>query len=373
MNLFSLVSIGEAERSLPDLLDRIDKGEDLSDTPGFWCKEINGNIKRNIIQELEPNIDSNPFPDYSIFNISEIEKANNGWVALMITRGCPYNCYYCCNHILRSLYPNQKTYVRIPKPNHAIKIIKNVLKYYKEPKGIAFADDLLIINEDWFLEFARLYKEHINLPFTCNGRFNHFTENIIKSLKHSGCREIHLGIESGSEWLRRNVINRPSSNKQIIDCFKLLKQAGIKTFAYNIIGFPFETKNLMYDTFRINKFAKPDRGAIFYFYPFPGTKLFNVCKQYNLLIDEDKLPFGYRDKLTIKDIHCSEKDCRKIYNKIYLYFLSRTIVDAVGLPKVFKAIIYTIFNVSPYFFVTLTSKRSKIKTVLRSWLYKLRH
>lgn len=344
MGFFSGVAIGDAEKSLPELLLRIDHNDDISSVHGFWWQGKDGVIQRNPIPPLDSNLANIPMPDYSIFNTDAIAEENSGWISVMLTRGCPYNCYYCCNHVLREIYPIKKDYVRLPSVEYAIKLIENGMSFYSEVKGINFADDLLIFNQAWFLQFAKLYKEYVGLHYTCNGRIEHCSDEVIIALKESGCSLVHLGIESGSEWLRHNILNRHPSNQQIIDTFSRLRQAKINTLSYNIVGFPFETEKHMKETLAINKFVKPDMGAVFYFYPFPGTKLFNTCKEYDLLLelDEELAPSGYRERFMIKDIHCSEVDCKKVYQKICIFLFSRRLVSSLNLPNIFGTFIYWI-------------------------------
>ena len=104
---------------------------------------------------------------------------------------------------------------------------RNGIKFYRKVNGINFADDLLILNKGLFGEFAQEYKRTIGLPYTCNGRVEHFSDEIIASLKESGCTAVGIGVESGSEWLRKHILNRHHSNQQIASFFASVKQTGI--------------------------------------------------------------------------------------------------------------------------------------------------
>jgi len=240
------------------------------------------------------------------------------------------------------------------------------------PGDTYFADDLLIYREMWFEKFSALYKAKIGLPYTCNGRIEHFTDNILAMLKKSGCKVVYVGIESGNEWVRKNLLNRRYSNKEVVDCFARIRRYGISTFAYNILGFPFETKKQMRDTLCLNKKVKPTMGAVFYFYPYPGTRLFNICKEYDLLSDKMEGLSGYLEKPAITLTHCTEKDCIQEYNRLRLFLVSCGFVNSLKLPEIFGQILYLLLNVCSKFWVNLITKNSGLKYQVRKLFYRYR-
>ncbi len=364
------VCIGEGEYSLLELLNRIDKKGDIYNIPSFWWKK-DGKIIKNSIHPLEPDLSRLPLPDYSIFDTENIAKASSSWVAVLVIRGCPYNCYYCCNHVLRNIYPQKENYFRMPKVEHAIKIIKHTFSFYKNPMAISFADDLMTFNPEWFSEFAEAYSKEIGLPYTCNSRIECLSEKTIENLKKSNCKTVYIGVESGDENIRKNLLNRFYSNSDIVDGFRNLKKAGIGTFSYNIVGFPFETKEQMEKTLKINEIIQPDNGAVFYLYPYPATKIYDICKEHNLLLDKDiQNVSGYFEKPAIKLTGCSVKDCMKMYRKIKLFLISQATVSTLKISPIFGRIFYRIASLTPSFWVNILTKNSRLKFVLRKIFYR---
>jgi anaerobic magnesium-protoporphyrin IX monomethyl ester cyclase len=364
--------IGEGEYPLRELLRYIDNGQDFANLGGFWWRGSNGNVFRNPVPPLDPEIDKMPSPDYSIFATDRISKASSGWISLMLTRGCPYNCHYCCNHVLRSIYPDGKHYVRIPTPERAVGIVKSGLGYYRSIKGINFADDLLIYRKEWFREFAELYAKKIGLPYTCSGRIESFSDNILDILRRSDCKTVYVGIESGNEWIRKNLLNRHHTNEQIIDCFRRIRKHGISIFAFNIVGFPFETERQMEETLHLNEQARPTSGVVFYFYPYPATRLFEICRQFNLLTSQSSDVSGYLERPAIKLTHCTEKECVKQYNRLRLYLTSLAFVSSLKLPGIFSRIFYLLLRVNSKFWVRSITRSSGFKYAIRKLFYRRR-
>lgn len=104
----------------------------------------------------------------------------------------------------------------------------------------------------------------------------------MKILKQMGCKTFAMGIESGNENIRRNVMNRKMSNQTIIDKFKLVKSYRIRTSAYNIIGLPQETRKTVFDTIELNRQADPDSFSVTLLEPYKGTPIRNMCEDEGL-------------------------------------------------------------------------------------------
>lgn len=69
---------------------------------------------------------------------------------------------------------------------------------------------------------------------------------------------VKIGLESGSERIRREILKRNYSNKDIIDAVSLARKYGLKVFFYNLMGIPGETLNDFKETIGINRICLPD-------------------------------------------------------------------------------------------------------------------
>jgi len=243
----------------------------------------------------------------------------------MISRGCPYDCNYCCNQSLRKLYRNEKGYFRLPAIEWSINFLKNLREHFPETEYIEFIDDLLLANKNWFLEWVKKYKKEIQLPYRICARFELIDEQILNGLKESGCSRLMFGLESGDEELRSKLLNRHCSNETIIDKCRLIRKYGIPIMTLNIIGFPFEKRQQMLKTLDLNKKIKPEFGTCFFFRPYLGTKLYDVCEERGLLLDNVmyEVTSNYtRPLIKIEDI--SIKEAINIQKRFAFYFYYRT-------------------------------------------------
>ena len=144
---------------------------------------------------------------------------------------------------------------------------------------IGFHDNIFTLNKSWLREFCERYCAEINLPFWCNTRVDCITDDDIMWLKKSNCRRIHMGVESGSKRIRKEILKRPVNNQKIIDVFKKVKKNGIKTVSFNMIGLPTETEEDIRETIDLNRAIVPSWIILSVFNPFPGTELYDFCKK----------------------------------------------------------------------------------------------
>lgn len=79
---------------------------------------------------------------------------------------------------------------------------------------IIFNDEhFMMMGEDRFKEFCKKFKSRINLPFFMQTRAESLLdEKRVKALKEIKCATIGMGLESGSERIRREVLNKNIPN-----------------------------------------------------------------------------------------------------------------------------------------------------------------
>lgn len=365
------ICVGDGEASLNELCRRLDNKEDYLNTPSFYFRTERGIIK-NPVLPLQ-HIDSLSLPDYSLFDYGKIIRESSDWFTMFLSRGCPYDCYYCSNHIFRQIYPNKERYVRLCPPQHAIKIIKNNLSLYPKTKKISFVDDTFTLNKKWVSDFCALYKKDVDLPFLCNARVENIDDEVAGWLKKSGCISIELGVESGNEWLRAHILNRKHSNEKIKEAFAIAKKHKIKTQAYIMFGLPFETNDMQKDSIRLISELWPNIGKCYYFFPYPKTVLHQLSLDYNLSLDNIASKSGYLEGPTLREIFVSHKETIKNYQLTQLFFYSRILFSKIKIPALLQKIIFKIISLlrRPIFFFLNPATKNRFVAVIRLAIRKL--
>src|SRR5262249_53118784 len=105
----------------------------------------------------------------------------------------------------------------------------------------------------------------------------------LEKLKKIGCARISFGIEHGNEEFRAKWLSRKVLNSVLVEKMKLVRASGIPFSVNNIMGFPHETRDLAFDTVRLNRnIDSSDRNA-YPFTPFHGTPLRAECERLGYL------------------------------------------------------------------------------------------
>jgi len=281
-----IICRGEGEFALIDLLNAIDQKADISKINNLWVKSGNQLIK-NPVRPFTKNLDEIPVVDWSCYKDTVIE--NHSPIAFLV-RGCPYSCSYCFNESMREMYKGLGNYVRFFSVDRSIIEIKQALKVFK-PAPVLFTSDTFGTDLLWMEQLFDRYSREIKLPFVLLLRPELVSARAVAILAKHNCYSVAIGVESGSERVRKEVLNRNYSNKLLIDVAERLHGAGIKFRTFNIIGLPSESKEELDETININIRMKTDfpRGAIFV--PYPGTKIVEKAKSLGLL----DVGFSYDD------------------------------------------------------------------------------
>jgi len=138
-------------------------------------------------------------------------------------------------------------------------------------------------------ELAKEYQQRIGLPFWCQSRPEAITEEKIAILKEMGCQNMQLGIEHGNEEFRSRVLNRHYTNEQMFEAFELVEKYDLAYTVNNIMGFPDETRGLIFDTINANRRINPTTMNVYMFTPYRGTRLHQYCLDKGYLTGEDRV------------------------------------------------------------------------------------
>ncbi len=295
-----MVCVGEGEGALLDVLDALGRGDPVRDIRNIWV-ERDGGIRKTPLRPLVEDLDSLPFPDFSLFDLPNLFSAREGVAAMTASRGCPFRCSYCSNHKIRARYPNPGKYVRFKSVRRTVDEALLLLSLNDRLKYFDFSDDIFILDRDWLEAFADLFPREVGRSFICNALVRILDEDRVRLLKRAGCTMVTIGLESGSERLRGEVLKRPSmTNEMILEAGRLLRKHHIRLATYNMIGLPTETPEEAFETIRLNARLKPSKINDFIFQPYPHTDLFQNCMEWGLYNGKTHLPDNWRKTTVLK-------------------------------------------------------------------------
>jgi len=286
MDDFDVMCIGEGEYPVLEFVSQLEKGKSPQGISNLWIKK-GTHIERNPIRPFLQNLEELPFPDRQMWE-EWVEMRPGSRETVMLGRGCPFTCTYCCNHALKRLAPGE--YVRFRSPDSIVSEIEELAEKYAQKREIYLEVETIGLNKEWALELCSKLEglnKRLRYPLTFGANLrimpNLDLKSIFNAFKKSNFRFVNIGLESGSERVRQQVLKRYYSNENIIKAVKLARDYDLEVAFLNLVGLPGETLSDFKETVRINRQCLPDWSGMSIFFPYPGTELYSLCKKQKLL------------------------------------------------------------------------------------------
>jgi radical SAM superfamily enzyme YgiQ (UPF0313 family) len=256
-------------------------GQSPSSIDGLSFKEM-GSIVYNKKRALIKDIGSLPYPAKDLLLYTErlpgeIVKSIMG--DIITSRGCPHACTFCANY---TIWGSREVRLR------AVSDVVDEIFYIKDKynaKRFIFWDDHFTTDRHRTVDICNLLLERqANIEWVCLARANTIDEELLKLMKKAGCREIQIGIESGSDRILKNV-NKGVTTEEIRKAARMIRKSGLRWLAFLMVGFPGEDRADMEATMGLIYELKPDHVELSVCTPYPGTPLFDELEEKGLLSD----------------------------------------------------------------------------------------
>ena len=276
---------GEGEATTLELIQSIYEDNDVGAVKGIAWRNTDTIVYNDPRPPIE-DLDSIPYPSYHLVNMKKHTSIHT-WVIrglpfktgmVMTSRGCPYSCSFCqCNAIFGSK-------IRFRSAENIYAEIKLLRDQY-DAEAIWFVDDTLAVNKRHLSEICAIMKE-LQIWWSCQARIDTVDDKTVSMMRKSGCIQIDFGVESGSNRILREIINKRITVDQTKRAFAACRNQKMRTLANLMIGFPTETKKEMYSTLKLGKEINANSYVLSIATPLPNTKLWDMV---NPDITDDEL------------------------------------------------------------------------------------
>ena len=287
LDTFDALCIGEGEDALLELARGLEqeKEQDIAAIQNLWLKQgekIFQNRSRPFIQDL----DSLPPADRELFQEHIFEPDSR--ISVLLGRGCPYSCTYCCNHKIRKVSDGK--YVRMRSVPNILAEIESLTLRFPSISEYFLEVETLGTNMKWLVElceglelFNKSREEKLNFSanLRVHDRMDH--ELVFSHLAKANFASVIIGLESGNERIRKEVLDRHYSNGAIRNAVHAARKHGIKVGMFNLMGLPTESYEDFQDTLRLNQELQPDWHSTSIFFPYPGTRLHELTEELGLI------------------------------------------------------------------------------------------
>lgn len=280
------VCLGECEEALPELVNALEYGSDITDIRNIWVK-ADGKLYKNPIRPLIHDLNSIPFPDRTVF--AKFKKG--GMYNIIASRGCPYNCTYCHNKRYKEIYNLTTAHIRRRSVDNVVAELKEI-NTNLNPAIFFFQEDHFYTSVKELKDFGVKYCAEVGKPFICAMRPESLVnEERVKALKDANCVSVFTGCEAGNDQIRKLILKRNITKEQIILAADTLTAFGIKFVFQNMVGIPTSSFDDEIETLELNIKCKPYYAWASICTPYPDTELFQVAQ------DAGAIPEGYLDNL----------------------------------------------------------------------------
>jgi radical SAM superfamily enzyme YgiQ (UPF0313 family) len=282
---------GEGEIPLLKLIDGFPLSVDDIDSPSLITRERL--VKEKLIQpELLESLDDIPPYDFSFLDLKKYTgiqyqgKDNQQifqQIDLITSRGCPFDCTFCSCHLM---YGKKVRYHSVER------IIQEIDRYIEMGvKVIRFYDENFFFDPNRAKSILK-YLISKNMPdikieFPNGMMTARIDEDVAYLLKKAGLNVANLAVESGSDYVLKNIIHKPVDKNKVIRAVNALKKYDIDVRIYLVTGFPGENDLHRQESVDFIKSLEVDWTQVTIATPFKGSRLYDICMENNFLVDYD--------------------------------------------------------------------------------------
>jgi radical SAM superfamily enzyme YgiQ (UPF0313 family) len=281
--------VGEPEEGIVALA-RLDSPDRLGEIACLTYRQAD-----TVIPHREPGrftgFATAPYPAWDLLDLERyrLPLVDRPYVMVEASRGCPYSCDFC----VAPIHQGHKFREKSPKA-----LVDEIERGYRD-FGLTYFylwGDTVTLNVKTFGAFCEeLIARRLPVHWLGNARADNLTDPaFVQRLRQSGCWMLALGIETESEVTRKDMLKRLEGEK-IRAAIANMRAAGIRSFAFFILGYPGETPASLERTIDYAIELDPDFANFYPAVPYPGTQLYEKVKREGLLRDDDwaRMEYSY--------------------------------------------------------------------------------
>lgn len=293
------VCVGEGEDVAVAWANTLARGAQPSGIVGLWTKAPG----RSEVERTPPAPFREDLDELPLLNYRHWER----WVdpedcslRVVIGRGCPYSCTYCSNHAIRRVQTGR--YVRFRSPGNVLSEIRMLTERFPNANSIYLEIETIGASIPWALQLCEslaLFNAERKQPIRFRANLAVTTQLVrqeerlrefLAACRRANLRSLNVGLESGSERVRRDILRRPPyTNADMIRFCSLAREYGISVALYLLVGVPTETPAEAVQTSEVARACDPANIDESIFYPYPATRLHEISAELRLM-DPDHLP-----------------------------------------------------------------------------------
>ncbi len=349
-DMFDMVISYEAEKTYLEIIQRINRGDNLSGCCGVTCRD-GDEIVRNPFRSPIEDLDSLPFPSRDIH-----EKYRQQYLYITGSRGCLGGCSFCGETSAKK--DMGKPLIRQRSPHSIVNEIQELIHKY-HVHSFRFTDATFEDGESGRRRAEAIFDEIIdrNLKislhiFTRAEMVNELPLSYYEKAKRAGVECFYIGIESGNSQDIK-IYHKRTTKEKNIKAIQTIRNAGIHpcigfinfnpystmesvkenidflhTYGYGHVFYLAQTRlELLPQSYLIQRLKKDnlidnnfDYQSYFYDYRFQDPKCFQLYKTFKKAYTAS--PIYYMDTLSgMNRVWAENHLTNRSWNKVEKYFM----------------------------------------------------
>lgn len=327
----------EGEETMRDLLETLRAGRPLSEVRSIAYRE-NGGVVRTPLRPIIMDLDSLPFPDYDALPVEKYSPY--GWlnpraITIQKSRGCPYDCGFCCWSAMENQHVEGPDGRITTTPAYRQKSVERTLAevdlVYKKYGAtyLYWVDGTFNHDDAWMDEFcdgviSRGYKLHWWAFVRPDLLVRQHENGVLRKMVRAGFTHALIGGERCSNDDLAIIGKKEYSQDAFHKAVHIMEQHYPEVFrqATMIVGLPSETRESLEALGKYARDAHLDFAAFHSFTPYPGTKTWDMALKNGWLGETEFSKFDLFHPV-VKSPHLSREEVSKIQSELHRDFVMK--------------------------------------------------
>ncbi|RDY30013.1 B12-binding domain-containing radical SAM protein [Lachnotalea glycerini] len=304
------VVTSEGEFSTLAICKEILEDKDTYSTLGVIWKDKNGNIVKNADNPRIKDLDSIIWPDRNLLDLSKYTMP----FTISTARGCPGECIFCSS----KAFWGKCVYMR-----SAQSVYDEIMHLHNSFRANVFyiADDTFTASRRRAFDTCKMLKESgVKWTWGCESRADVVDDELISTLKESGCTKIQFGLESADNDILKSL-KKKVTIEQIENAIKIAYKYHMHITASFIIGHAADTRETIKKTINFAEYIQNEYGVNVVGSintPFPGTEQYNKAQELGIEILSDDWNCFRLNNAIINTKNLTVNDLRTYYNRVLM-------------------------------------------------------